>query len=142
MGNVTGMAGTRTARCSCGNLTVTTRVDPSDVYACSCLNCQRQGGGAFTYSAVFPGAAVSIAGERRTWRHHGDSGRWIDTEFCPTCGVTVCFRVQAWPGLIGIPVGCFADPDFAPPATLYWAARRHHWLMVPEGIAVVETQPD
>jgi hypothetical protein len=136
------MTVTRTARCGCGNLTVKTRGEPSDVYACSCLKCQRQSGGAFTYSAVFPEAALAIAGERRSWRHRADSGRWIETEFCPTCGVTICFRVEAWPGLMGIAVGCFADPHFAQPTTLFWAARRHRWLALPDSIAVMQTQPD
>ena len=138
------MTGTRerTARCGCGNLTVTTRGEPTDIYACSCLACQKKSGGAFTYSAIFPDTAVSVAGERRAWRHHGDSGRWIETEFCPTCGVSVCFRMEAWPTVMGVYIGCFADPDFARPTRLYWAARRHRWLTFPDDIAVMETQPD
>ncbi len=128
--------GTResTASCGCGNLTVTTRGEPADVYACSCLNCQRETGSAFSYGASFPEAAVSIAGERRVWRRQADSGRWIETEFCPTCGVAVIYRLELLPGTIGVSVGCFADPDFAKPKELYWAERRHHWLQFPEGI--------
>ncbi len=132
----------RTASCGCGNLTVTTSGEPSEVYACSCLNCQRVSGSAFTYSASYPESAVSIAGERRVWRHHADSGRWIETEFCPTCGVTVFYRAESSPETIGVAVGCFADPDFAKPEGLYWASRRHHWLQFPEDIESVETQPD
>ena len=84
---------------------------------------------------------MTVTGERRAWRHHADSGRWIESEFCPTCGVTVCFRSQGWPGLVGIPVGCFADPGFAPPSMLFWAARRHRWLTLPHDIATIDTQP-
>jgi hypothetical protein len=139
---ITGMADTRTARCGCGGLTVTARGEPAQIYACSCLKCQRQSGGAFTYSAIFPEDALSIAGERRAWRHRGDSSRWTETEFCPTCGVNVFFRTEAWPGLIGVYVGCFADPEFPQPAMLFWAVRRHRWLTLPDGIAVMQTQPD
>ena len=64
---------------------------------------------------MFPSAAVTIAGERKTWRHNGNSGRWIDSVFCPTCGISVGFHSEGMPGLTGMPVGCFADPDFAPP---------------------------
>ena len=71
-----------------------------------------------------------------------NSGRWIETEFCPTCGVTVCFRMEAWPEVIGVAAGCFADPEFAKPEKLYWAQRRHRWLEFPEGLELVETQPD
>jgi hypothetical protein len=134
--------GERTASCGCGNLVVTTTGAPSTVYACSCLNCQRESGGAFSYCAVYPEMAVSIAGERRVWRRDGDSGRWVENEFCPTCGVTVYFRMEVWPGIIGVSVGCFADPDFAHPERLYWASRRHRWLVFPEGTELMETQPD
>ena len=46
------------------------------------------------------------------------------------------------PGMIGIAVGCFADPDFAKPERLFWASRRHRWLDLGEGIALLETQLD
>jgi hypothetical protein len=131
----------RTARCGCGALSVTARGEPAAVYACSCLVCQKKSGSAFTYSAVFADATVMVRGERRTWRHHGESGRWIESEFCPTCGITVCFRSEGWPGLVGIPVGCFADPEFGPPSVLFWAARRHRWLAFPHDIAAIDTQP-
>ena len=131
----------RTARCGCGNLTVTTSVEPLEVYACSCLNCQRESGGAFSYGAIYPEAAVLIAGERKAWRRKVDSGRWIETDFCPTCGVTVCYRMEAWPEVIGVSAGCFADPEFTKPEKLYWAQRRHRWLDLPEGIELVETKP-
>jgi len=131
----------RTARCGCGSLTVTTTGEPADVYACSCLKCQRMSGGTFSYCAVYPEAAVSVAGTQRGWQHHGDSGRWIETQFCPTCGVTVYFRSESWPGLVGIAVGCFADLDFPKPKKLYWASRHHRWLQFPDGIELVDTQP-
>ena len=44
------------------------------------------------------------------------------------------------PGLIGISVGCFADPDFAPPLRLYWGSRRHRWLTFQSDLTLVDTQ--
>jgi hypothetical protein len=101
----------------------------------------RKSGSAFTYSALFSENSVSIKGERRTWRYTGDSGRWIETSFCPACGVTVCFVGEGLPNLIGVSIGCFADPEFAVPARIYWAPRRHRWLALPDGIDANETQP-
>jgi len=51
--------GERIATCSCGNLTVTARGEPLDVYLCSCTACQRGTGTAFSYAAIFPESAVS-----------------------------------------------------------------------------------
>ncbi len=130
----------RTARCACGNLTVTARGEPLDVYLCSCTDCQRGTGSAFSYAALFPERAVTIVGERRQYTQRGDSGRAIDSYFCPTCGTAIAFRAEGLPGAVGVPVGCFADASFAPPSKLFWASRRHHWLELPDTIARVETQ--
>ncbi len=130
----------RTARCGCGQLTVRACGEPVGVYACSCLSCQRASGSAFSYSALYPEAAVAVAGARNLWRRRGESGRWTETEFCPTCGVTLCFRNDAYPAIVGIAAGAFADPDFAPPERVYWASRRHRWLAFPEGVERLATQ--
>jgi hypothetical protein len=134
------MSGTHHAQCGCGALTATAGGDPVTVYGCSCTDCQRKSGSAFSYAALFPSVAVTIAGERKTWRRIGDSGRWIDNVFCPTCGVSVAFHSEAMPDMTGIPVGSLADPDFLPPRRLYWASRRHHWLALHEGVTALDTQ--
>jgi hypothetical protein len=130
----------RVGRCACGRLTVTTQGEPLDVYLCSCKDCQRGTGSAFSYGALFPESAVSLAGESRTYRQRADSGRFIDSLFCPTCGTAVMFRAEGLPGTVGVAVGCFADPNFAKPSKLYWASRRHHWLDLPKDIALIDTQ--
>jgi len=56
------------------------------------------------------------------------------------CGTAVAFRAEGLPGVVGMPVGCFADPDFAKPSKMFWASRRHRWLDLPDDIAMIETQ--
>jgi hypothetical protein len=119
---------------------VTARGEPTDVYACSCAYCQRKSGSAFTYAAIYPEAAITITGNYCTWRHRSDAGRFLDNAFCPTCGGSLFFRAEAWPGMVGVAVGCFADPNFAKPARLFWASRRHGWLDLGESIPLLETQ--
>jgi hypothetical protein len=130
----------RTAACNCGSLSVTVRGEPVEVYACSCASCQRRSGSAFTYAALYPEAAVRIAGEHRTWPQRGDSGRFVDSGFCPTCGVSVFFRGEGLPGLVGVRVGCLADSGFAKPSRLYWASRKHRWLDLGHDVPKVEAQ--
>jgi len=130
----------RTASCACGGLTAVARGEPVDVYLCSCLKCQRGTGSAFSYAALFPEAAVTVTGERRQYADRGDSGRMVESYFCPTCGTAVAFRAEGLPGTVGVPVGCFADPSFAKPSKLFWSSRRHHWLELPEDILPIETQ--
>jgi hypothetical protein len=130
----------RTASCLCGNLQAVARGEPEAVYLCSCLDCQRKSGSAFTYAALYAESAVRGEGEFRAFRRRGDSGRFIENQFCPTCGVTVLFLAEGMPGFVGIAAGCFADPDFAQPSRLYWAGRHHDWLVLPESIAREDTQ--
>lgn len=131
----------RTAACSCGALRVTVMGAPARVNACSCHQCQKRSGSAFTYSAFFSDAAVvSIEGERKSWRTFADSGRFQDWSFCPLCGTTVFSRLEAMPGFLCVAVGCFTDPEFEGPPKFYWSSRKHHWLTLPEAIEALETQ--
>lgn len=93
----------RIATCCCGGLSATAREEPAHIYACSCLACQRGSGSAFSYAAIYPEDAVTVAGRASYYLQRGDSGRLTESSFCPVCGVTVCFRAKAMPGMIGLP---------------------------------------
>lgn len=114
---------------------------PEEVYACSCLECQRASGSVFTYAAVFRDTAVvSVEGEHRSWRRGSDSGRWVESTFCPVCGSPVLGRTEAVPGFVQVSAGSFADPDFAKPARVYWSSMRHRWLSFPPEVEVIDRQ--
>jgi hypothetical protein len=131
----------RVAACACGTLRVTVRGEPARVNICSCHQCQRRTGSAFSYTAFFAeGAVVAIEGDHRTWRGFADSGRWQDYNFCPICGVSLFSRMESMPGMIAVGAGAFADQDFPAPPKFYWSSKKHHWLALPEGIEALETQ--
>ncbi len=130
----------RTASCACGALRVTARGAPAVVNACACLDCQTRSGSAFTYTAFFPNDALEIEGEPRSFRTMRAAGRWHEASFCPACGVSLFARLEVFPHLTGIAVGCFGDSAFAAPDGFYWASRRHHWLPAPTSVKVVDTQ--
>lgn len=125
----------RTATCACGQLRIQVSGAPARVYACACLECQRATGSILSYRAVFAwDAVVEIAGDRRTWRRVGDAGRWVEQTFCPACGGLVFMEGEGLPGAVAVSAGCFADPGFAPPETLFRAARRHDWYAPAAGV--------
>jgi hypothetical protein len=130
----------RTASCACGAVRVTAMGAPEVVNACSCFNCQKRSGSAFSYTAFFPNDSIRIEGEIRPYRETRAAGRWHEVRFCPTCGVAVVSRLEVFPHLTGVAVGCFADPGFDAPSGFYWAVRRHHWLPAPPDIKVLEEQ--
>ena len=96
---------------------------------CHCLDCQRRTGSAFGVQARFPeGQIVSCEGESRAWQRTGDSGGVVTYQFCPTCGGTVHYRIDTYPGVVGIPIGGFADPTFPAPKVSVYESRAHPWV--------------
>jgi hypothetical protein len=120
----------RTASCRCGQLRVEASGDPVRVSVCHCLNCQKRSGSAFTAQARWPDSQISIVGERKTWSQVGDSGRRADFHFCPECGSTMAFVIEALPGLTAVPIGAFADPDFPAPKFSVYEERMHKWTAI------------
>jgi hypothetical protein len=130
----------KTAACACGTLNVTVTAPPQFVHACACLECQRGTGSAFSYSGFFAEADVKVSGKPTSWRRSSEAGRWQESFFCPTCGVTVFSRLEALPGIVCVSAGGFGAQDFPRPGKLYWSSRRHHWFEVPSGVEPIETQ--
>lgn len=120
----------RWAECRCGQLTASCEGEPVRVSVCHCLACQRRTGGVFSAQARWPAERVRIEGARSTFAPTADSGRSATFHFCPNCGSTIAFEIEALPGLVAIPVGAFADPAFPAPAFSVYEARKHPWTCI------------
>lgn len=131
----------RTAACSCGRLSVTLSGDPLAHGICSCLECQRATGSAFSYTAYWPRSAiVRISGDSSVWRRSSDAGRWAETHFCPVCGSAVYRYAEFLPDTINVSIGSLADPSFATPQYAAWSRHKHAWLEIPPLCQVMDTQ--
>ena len=121
----------RRAECRCGAVKIACEGEPVRVSVCHCLNCQRRSGSAFTAQARWPEAQVTLTGETREWQQAGDSGGIGRFRFCPTCGATIAYTIDAMPGLVAVPLGAFADPGFTPwPAFSVYEARMFPWVEI------------
>ncbi|MFL6576478.1 MAG: GFA family protein [Povalibacter sp.] len=118
----------RRATCSCGQLQVTTRVEPIRVSMCHCIACQRRTGSVFGLQARFPRSEVNIEGRATQYTRVADSGQKITFSFCPECGATVHYFQNHLPDIIAVPVGAFGDPAFPSPAFSVYESRMHPWL--------------
>ncbi len=121
------MPTTRTAACACGRLTARCTGEPERVSICHCLDCKRRTGSAFSYNATFPEAQVAVSGPSTRFRRTGDEGHWCEYQFCPGCGSTVAYGIERRPGMVTVPVGAFADPDFPEPRFSVFGELRHKW---------------
>jgi len=88
----------------------------------------------FSAQARFPVDAVAIHGRSSEYVRVGDGGTSARFHFCPECGCTVFYVPEAIPGVVAIPVGAFADPDFPPPRVSVYEARKHPWVRLPDDI--------
>ncbi len=124
----------RRASCSCGQLTATAEGDPLRISICHCLACQRRSGSVFAAQARFPASAVALAGTSTTYPRVGDSGGVAHFHFCPRCGDTVYYLIEAMPEVVVIPIGAFADPAFPSPQVSVYEDRKHAWVQLPAAI--------
>ena len=125
---------TRTAACSCGQLTVTITADPVRVSVCHCHDCQRRTGSVFGAQARFPKAAFETSGTSTQYVRVGDEGRKATFSFCPQCGATVYYQVDGDDQTVAIPVGVFADSSFPAPTVSVWEEDKHAWVSLPENV--------
>jgi hypothetical protein len=98
---------------------------------CHCLACQRRTGAVISNQARFQREQVSIAGEATAWTRTADSGHSLTFHFCPTCGSTVYWENDGFPGTVMVAIGNFADPTFPPPGIAVWEESRHPWVSLP-----------
>ena len=123
---------TRLASCSCGQLSVEVDGDPIRVSICHCLACQRRTGSVFGAQARFAREQARIKGEANEYVRVSDEGEERSFFFCPGCGATVYYRIDA--EHIALPVGAFGDPSFPAPVRSVWEERMHPWVGLPDEI--------
>jgi len=123
---------TRTASCSCGQLSAKVSGDPVRVSICHCYACQRRTGSVFAAQARFPRAAVEVTGKGTDFVRVGDEGGRCRFTFCPRCGATLYYVQEGQEERIAIPVGAFADSAFPAPSFSVYEQRMHAWVTLPE----------
>ena len=101
---------TRRAACSCGQLHLTIEGEPVRISMCHCLECQRRTGAVISNQARFRREQITFAGKSTAWTRTAESGNALTFHFCPTCGSTVYWEGQGFPGYVAVAIGTFADP--------------------------------
>jgi hypothetical protein len=120
----------RRAACSCGQLHLSIEGEPARI-SMHCLACQRRTGAVISNQARFRREQITFSGQAAAWTRRADSGNALIFHFCPTCGSTVYWEGEGFPGLVAVAIGSFADPDFPAPAIAVWEESRHPWVSLP-----------
>jgi hypothetical protein len=121
----------RTAKCCCGDCTITVEGEPTLSGICHCSSCQRRTGSAFGWSAYFPDAQiVAKTGKLTVYAKEGDMG--YNRFFCARCGTTLYWKSFGFlPDQTGIAGGCFTGDQPPPPNLSVNESSRINWVDVP-----------
>lgn len=131
---------TRTASCTCGQLSIEVQGEPRGVGICNCLACQRRTGSVFAALAGFA-APYQVNGEATEYVRTGDQGARFIFRFCPVCGTNLFHTEEGVEGGVSVAVGAFADPGFPAPQVSVYDCRRHPWVQLPPGVVAYEKDP-
>lgn len=126
--------------CLCGAVRYRARNKPARTSACHCTFCQRRTGSAFGVGAYFKQDDVELLrGALTTYEHRSDeTQRWLRIQFCPKCGTTVTWTVEAMPGMRALGLGTFDDPKWLKVERFGWYRSAHPWVIAPAGVEVFE----
>lgn len=132
-----------TGGCQCGRTRYEIRAEPLTVYACHCVDCQRQSGSAFALSMIVPRDAVALtAGTPRPWRRHHESGRIIDCLFCADCGARLMHQPHSNPKIAVVKPGTLDNARAFAPVGHIWTRSAQPWFHIAHDAVVYEAQPD
>lgn len=136
------MPETNEGGCLCGAVRYVTHGDPMLVTVCHCTWCQRRTGSAFAVGPVFKREQIDIVGgSLGHYRCSSDeSGRWLETDFCPACGTNIGFTLEWRPDARVINAGTFDDPGWISPDEhqfrYIFLRSAQRWSEVPGGARV------
>src|SRR6516162_5820086 len=105
--------------------------EPSRISMCHCLECQRRTDAVISNQARFRREQVTFGGKATVWKRTAESGNALTFHFCPTCGSTVYWEGEGFPGYVAVAIGSFAEPNFPAPTIAVWEESRHPWISLP-----------
>jgi hypothetical protein len=123
----------RTAKCCCGDATITVDGDVALNGICNCSSCKKRTGSAFGWSVYFPdGAVVAKTGATHVYTG-SDPANPFARHFCVRCGTTLFWKSQNFmPQFTGVAGGCFVDDPVPDPVFSAQDGTRCAWVSLPE----------
>lgn len=128
--------------CNCGSVRYVLREGfrlPS--YACHCTDCQTRTGSAFSEHMLFTEADLHIEGPLSTGTMVQPSGAVLSIHGCGKCMARIYATNDRRAGFASLRCGTLDNSSHVSPAAHIWVASKQSWIVLPDGIPVVETQP-
>jgi hypothetical protein len=128
-------------RCHCGRIAYEAEVNPDDVSACHCTDCQMLSGSAYRVSVRAPAATFRLlAGAPKTYIKTAESGARRIHAFCADCGAPVYSAAENNPPTFSLRVGCLQQRAELPPRKQIWCRSSVPWSANLGGVPHVDRQ--
>ncbi|HZR82940.1 MAG TPA: GFA family protein [Candidatus Binatia bacterium] len=133
----------RLGGCQCGAIRYELAGDLVAVYVCHCRECRKQSSSAFGISAAAMRSAFRVTrGTPRMWSRPTDSGNTLQCFFCGDCGSRLWHQRRGADAVISIKGGSLDDAVDLSGATHIWTSRMLPGIVLPEGCARFEGEPE
>ncbi|MBI3374310.1 MAG: GFA family protein [Betaproteobacteria bacterium] len=115
-------------KCHCGRIAYEAEVNPEDVSACHCTDCQMLTGSAYRVSVRTQSARFRLlTGQPKTYIKRADSGARRAHSFCGDCGTPVYSSAVESPPTYSLRVGCLQQRAELPPRRQLWCRSALPW---------------
>lgn len=94
---------------------------------CYCLMCRKAHGAGFVTWIGVPNEQFHVTGGDKHLRVY-DSSPGARRRFCNTCGASLFFESEKWPGEVHIAMGCLDTPADRLPEGQAFADDKAHWI--------------
>lgn len=127
-------------RCHCGSIAYEADVDPAQVSACHCTDCQTLSGSGFRVSVPAPRDTFKLTGHPRRYVKVAESGNRRIHAFCGECGAPVYSCAIDDPPTYSLRVGCLDRRAELPPRRQIWCRSAVAWAMDLRDVPKAERQ--
>jgi hypothetical protein len=129
--------------CQCGAVRYEVSGEPQALYACHCLECQKQSASAFGLSLTVQRVDFRLThGAVKLWSRTADSGRTVRCLFCADCGTRLWHEFHPESETLRIRAGSLDNPTDIRPAIHIWTSRKLPGVVVPDGAAQFPKGPE
>ncbi|HYC53980.1 MAG TPA: GFA family protein [Candidatus Binatia bacterium] len=129
--------------CICGAIRYRLEAEPLALSCCHCTDCQRHSGTAFVLSMpVFKEAVKLLKGSPANYEVHLESGHVRHGAHCGNCATRLWGQPPRFEQVLVLRSGTLDDPGRFEPVAHIWVRSKQPWVVIPEGVASFETQPE
>ena len=115
-------------QCHCGDVKITTDLEPMLVYTCGCNSCRRKGGSVGA-RVMYAQDEISIEGANlKEYIYKGGSGGNIYAQHCDKCFTFTHATFDYMEGMIALPIGVFDKAKEFKPKLEIWTSEKLDWL--------------